>query len=153
MIFSFKKLSKTVIFRVVYIFLGSILVLTIITAYAAVPPTLPTVTSGAPLTSALWNDLTNGVNNLQISLSNLSISCARRTASVSGSQYEAVSVSCNAGEIMTGGGCFGSGIVSGTPGRGKIVYSYPSSSNTWACKHNMDNAYTLTAYVVCCKIQ
>lgn len=52
-----------------------------------------------------------------------------------------MTISCNAGETMTGGGCNSS--------TRQINGSYPSASATWRCVFNNADASN-TAYAVCC---
>lgn len=66
--------------------------------------------------------------------------CARRTATTS---TATITISCNAGEIMTGGGCGHSSTTA------TIEDSYPSAAATWSCEWNTAAA-TGTAYAVCC---
>lgn len=66
--------------------------------------------------------------------------CTRRTATTS---TAATTISCIAGEVMTGGGC----------GHSSTTYSiedsYPSAAATWSCEWS-GAAATGTAYAVCC---
>jgi hypothetical protein len=58
-----------------------------------------------------------------------------------------VTASCNAGEIVTGGGCSWSGSTSDLNTR----ESYPDSTTSWTCKGNNDHGgdRDLTAYAIC----
>ena len=66
-------------------------------------------------------------------------SCVQRTNNVNAAS---LTVSCNAGETMTGGGC------SGTGGR-QVEQTYPSAAATWTCTFNLADA-SHTAYAICC---
>jgi len=65
--------------------------------------------------------------------------CVRRSASATSGMTK--TVSCNAGEIMTGGGC--------NVGSYAIKVSYPSADNTWSCSSTNNDAQP-TAYAICC---
>jgi hypothetical protein len=66
--------------------------------------------------------------------------CVQRTASTS---LGIITVSCNAGEIMTGGGCGHSSTTLTTED------SRPSAADTWSCEWSNTGA-TGTAYAICC---
>lgn len=63
-------------------------------------------------------------------------SCTIRTGSLAPTS----TVSCNAGETMTGGGC--------TMASSGYSQDYPSASATWYCKSS--STPSVTAYAICC---
>jgi hypothetical protein len=71
------------------------------------------------------------------------LSCVRREDSGTGSTRTA---SCNAGEVMTGGGCRSNGSTN------PAWQGYPDTDSTYRCSFE-SNLGTKTAYAICCTIQ
>jgi hypothetical protein len=65
--------------------------------------------------------------------------CTIRTNSSGGMPVTNISVSCLAGEIMTGGGC---DIASAS-----LIDTYPNAASSWQCRAASG---TMTAYAICC---
>lgn len=68
------------------------------------------------------------------------LSCTQRTDAGTGANTR--TVSCLAGEIMTGGGCTNTGTLN-------VRRSFPSAANIWTCDMSGTTG-TTTAYAICC---
>ena len=67
---------------------------------------------------------------------------------VNATAADVAQVSCNAGDLLTGGGCY-------PDGSGYVRYSYPSGSNTWKCmgrNPGSSTIYNVTVYARCIDI-
>lgn len=85
-----------------------------------------------------WSAVENGglesVSGLSAPPSNEpALSCTQRSGTNN--------ASCNAGEIMTGGGCLSSS------GTANLRTNNPSAADTWSCTYS---GGTVTAYAICC---
>ncbi len=103
-------------------------------------------TSGFTFRSTTNTDLVTVNNSAGVSIAgsggnggNVVHQCTR-TTSTSGAGATSKSISCAAGQILTGGGCSSTG--------GSTVESYPSSATTWQCTMT---STTITAYALCCQ--
>lgn len=103
------------------------------------------------ITTAIQSYFASGSSNTvsQIKFEDGTVQTSAATSNVpvctirSGSGYPSASVSCEAGEVLSGGGC-----VAGSSGfnPGTLQRSFPSNSTTWSCTSNA----SVTAYAICC---
>lgn len=91
-------------------------------------------------TAGSWSGLGAIEQVSGLSAPSYGLSCTQRTATTS---TEATTIACNAGEIMTGGGCRHSSTTV------TMEDSGPSAAATWSCEWN-SAAATGTAYAICC---
>jgi hypothetical protein len=105
------------------------------------PPSSESDPQVGTLTSGKWCTSDGSAVNCAADPPGGAPTCVRRT-NASGTSA-AKMISCNAGEIMTGGGC------THTSTSITIEDSGPTADNTWSCEWSGTGS-TGTAYAICC---
>ena len=134
-----KKILKFISSRALYLLIGLFLALAIFGVQAAWNST---VSSGQPLTSALWNDVVAKL----VELDNKNLSCTTVSATDSSAGNFDLSSSCAAGYACTGCSV---GLVGGTY---PYWHARPSGANGCYC-YGWFGGGTVSCVSYCCKIE
>lgn len=149
-----KKIFKAVGSRMTYLLVGLSFSVVVIAVNAAVTITSTDAISGSTLTKAKWDAMVNDLENIRDEVNGQAIECTTKSAPVQSCSGDACngSVNCDAGWVMTGGGC----LANMHCWYEYLEYSFPTSDNTgWQCSTTYSGCsgsfFPGTVYARCCR--